>query len=171
MSYLMAIESRDTSISRAVPGFNFQHYASWAEAGEGISAYYARPTYQNNISGTVGAHRGTPDIAADANPDTGVWVYDSNSYYGVGWYVYGGTSVASSLMAGIVNAHGTFRANTAAELTAVYNAKAASATADFAIVTAGYCGPYATYTLDSTSVAWNFCVGEGTVKGAVTPLI
>lgn len=63
-------------------------------------------------------------------------------------------------MAGIVNAKGTFRANTAAELTAIYAAKAASPTLDF-------CGPYASYTVVPT---WNFCVGVGTVKEPATPL-
>jgi kumamolisin len=106
-------------------------------------------------------------FAADANPYTGVWVYDSNPVYGIGWYVDGGTSVASPLLAGIVNSKGHFRANTAAELSALYAAKIASATADFGIPTTGYCGPYASYTVTST---WNICVGVGTVKEPATPL-
>jgi subtilase family serine protease len=162
------VSAGGTSISRALPGFNFQHYASWAEGGGGPSAYYSLPSYQSGVTGITGSYRVTPDIAADANPYTGVWVYDSNSYYGIGWYVYGGTSVASPLLAGIANAMGHFRANTAAELTAIYNAKKASATADFAIPTTGYCGPYATY---SVSANWNACVGVGTIKqSGATPL-
>lgn len=156
-----------TSLSRALPGFNFQHHATWTEAGGGLSAFVARPPYQNAISDIVGKLRGTPDIAAVANPDTGVWVYDSNFYFGVGWYVYGGTSVASPLLAGITNALGKFRANTAAELTALYNAKAASATLDFAIPATGYCGPNASY---SVGQAWNFCAGVGTLQDPANPL-
>jgi kumamolisin len=156
-----------TSISRALPSFNFEHYSAWSEGGGGVSNFVARPTYQNSISAIVGARRGAPDISAVANPDTGVWVYDSNSYHGVGWYIFGGTSVASPLMAGIVNAMGTFRANTAVELTAIYAAKAANPTLNFAIPTLGYCGPYASY---AVVPAWNFCVGVGTVKEPATPL-
>lgn len=148
-----------TSISRGVTTFNFKRHSTWADAGGGISTQVARPSYQDSISGIVGANRGVPDVAAVANPDTGVWVYDSNPNTGIGWYVYGGTSVASPLLAGIVNAMGSFRASTKAELAAIYNAKAASATLDFAIPTTGYCGPYASYSVATT---WNFCAGVGT---------
>src|SRR3984893_12824349 len=79
------------------------------------------------LASIVGSHRGTPDIAAVANPVTGVWVYD------IGWVIVGGTSVASPLLAGIANAMGTFRGNTASELTAIYNAKAAGPTTAFTI--------------------------------------
>ncbi len=155
------VSAGGTSISRALPSFNFEHFASWDDAGGGASDYVAKPTYQDGVTGITGAKRVTPDIAADANPYTGVWVYIDSA-----WYVYGGTSVSSPILAGIANAMGLFRANTAAELTAIYNAKKASATADFAIPTTGYCGPYASY---SVSATWNYCVGVGTVKGA-TPL-
>ena len=151
-----------TSISRAFPAFTFQYYASWADAGEGPSAIFALPTYQSRVPGITGTMRLTPDISADANPTTGVWVYLNS-----GWWIYGGTSVASPLMAGLTNAQATFRANTAAELTALYNAKKASATADFATTTIGYCGPYAAYV---PNAKWNYCLGVGTVKGSVTPL-
>lgn len=157
-----------TSISRAIPSLNFEHYASWADGGGGPSAYYAKPAYQNGVPGITGTKRVSPDIAADANPNTGVWVFDSNPVHGIGWYIVGGTSVASPLLAGIVNSQGHFRANSAAELSALYAAKIASATADFAIPTTGYCGPYASYTVNST---WNYCVGVGTVKEPATPLI
>lgn len=161
------VSAGGTSIARSVATLNFEHYATWGDGGGGPSAYYAKPSYQSGVAGISGATRVTPDIAAVANPDTGVWVYDSNSYSGTGWYVYGGTSVASPLLAGIANAMGHFRANTAAELSAIYAAKKKSATADFAIPTTGYCGPYASYTVSST---WNPCVGVGTMKGSVTPL-
>jgi kumamolisin len=156
-----------TSISRAVDSFNFEHHSTWGEAGGGMSTQVAIPSYQNSISAIVGANRGVPDVAADANPDTGVWVYDSNPDTGIGWYVYGGTSVASPLLAGIVNAMGSFRASTHAELRAIYGAKDASPTLDFTIPTTGYCGLYASYTVDT---AWNFCAGVGTPMEPATPL-
>ena len=109
------VSAGGTSISRKVPGYNFLHHASWVDGGGGPSAYYALPSYQSGIAGITGSKRMTPDISAEANPDTGVWVYDSNSYSGVGWYIYGGTSVASPLLAGIANALGHFRASSNAE--------------------------------------------------------
>lgn len=44
--------------------------------------------------------RDTPDIAFDADPESGVYVYDAS---GGGWYIVGGTSVSSPALAGIVN--------------------------------------------------------------------
>ena len=46
--------------------------------------------------------RQTPDIAFDADPNTGVNVYDTYGFGG--WLIVGGTSVASPSLAGIVNA-------------------------------------------------------------------
>lgn len=42
------------------------------------------------------------DVSADADPNTGVSVYDSYSYQGYsGWMVFGGTSVASPITASV----------------------------------------------------------------------
>jgi kumamolisin len=151
-----------TSISRTLPDFNFQHHYSWSDSGGGPSAYYALPAYQANVPGISGVNRVTPDVSAVANPNTGVWVYDSNPLYGAGWFVVGGTSVATPVIAGLTNAAGAFRANTAAELTAIYDAKKQRADLYFAIPKSGYCGPYASYTV---SADWNYCAGVGTPKG------
>ena len=48
------------------------------------------------------SNRTVADVSAVADPDTGVAVYDSyGSRRGANWYVYGGTSVAAPLIAGI----------------------------------------------------------------------
>jgi hypothetical protein len=61
--------------------------------GSGCSKYEPKPSWQTD-TGCV--HRTDNDVAADADPNTGVAVYDS----GVGgWEVFGGTSVASPLIA------------------------------------------------------------------------
>jgi subtilase family serine protease len=42
------------------------------------------------------------DVSADADPNTGVSVYDSYAYKGQsGWLVFGGTSVASPIIASV----------------------------------------------------------------------
>jgi subtilisin family serine protease len=42
------------------------------------------------------------DVSADANPSTGVAVYDSTPYQGAsGWMVFGGTSVSAPIVAGV----------------------------------------------------------------------
>src|SRR5579872_457791 len=83
--------------------------------GGGPSTYEPRPSYQNYISSIVGAHRGVPDLAAVADPASGVWVYSTTNCSG--WCIVGGTSLAAPLLAGMLNQQGHFWANTATALT------------------------------------------------------
>jgi len=74
----------------------------WSGAGSGCSAYELQPSWQQklNLSGCSG--RMVADVSADADPITGVAVYDSFSYKGAsGWLVFGGTSVASPIVASV----------------------------------------------------------------------
>jgi kumamolisin len=76
----------------------------WNNSGCGISLYERRPTFQSAISSEVGIFRGANDVSFDANPATGVNIYDSTELYGVsGWQVVGGTSLSSPSWAGVVN--------------------------------------------------------------------
>src|SRR5262249_3738139 len=54
----------------------------WSGSGGGPSAYEGRPGYQDGIPSQVGNARGTPDISADADPNTGAAVYDTTRYQG-----------------------------------------------------------------------------------------
>jgi subtilase family serine protease len=71
--------------------------------GGGCSSYETEPTFQDGYS-TCGGARGVPDIAAIADDYTGVYVYlGSNAGGGsTGFYDFGGTSLASPVMAAIV---------------------------------------------------------------------
>ncbi|MGJ0510171.1 MAG: hypothetical protein ACR652_24240 [Methylocystis sp.] len=153
-----------TTISRAVPSLDFQAHASWVDGGGGRSPYYARPAYQDAVQRVVGAQRGLPDVSVVANPHTGMWIYDSNSAYGTGWFIAGGTSLSTALMAGIVNSMGAFRSSSVAELQAIYGAKGFGrfdARVPFIPISTGYCGPYANFL---ATREWNYCVGVGTVR-------
>ncbi len=77
---------------------NFVSETGWSGSGGGTSRYETRPDYQYAIRGLVGARRGSPDISFDANPYTGVAVYWQGD-----WYTFGGTSVSTPSLAGIVN--------------------------------------------------------------------
>src|SRR6185295_8357462 len=80
-----------------------------------------RPGYQDIIQTIVGNARGVPDFSFDADPNSGVSVYDSTSCQGMsGWLVFGGTSVSAPSLAGIVNVAGNFASNTSSELTTIY---------------------------------------------------
>jgi subtilase family serine protease len=78
----------------------------YGAGGGGVSEFFSRPSYQNGVASVVGNSRGTPDISMSAAVNGGVDVYlgFTNSGYGVspGWYIFGGTSEASPLFAGIV---------------------------------------------------------------------
>jgi len=152
-----------TSVSRNPITGNFIREIDWQDGGSGPSAYESRPSYQNGIASIVGSQRGTPDVAADANPYTGVWVLDNfvvpefgTTYCGGTpcWLIVGGTSVATPMWAGIVNAAGSLAASTQAELARLYG----NSHEAFTDITQGSCGPYIGY---SASPGWDFCTGLG----------
>lgn len=71
----------------------------WSGAGSGCSAYIGKPSWQHD---TACSRRTIADVAAVADPATGVAVYDSyGSTGGANWYVFGGTSVAAPIIGGV----------------------------------------------------------------------
>lgn len=77
---------------------------AWSGSGSGCSQYIKKPSWQKD---TGCAERTVADVAAVADPNTGVAVY--NSYESVGWERYGGTSAASPIIAGIFALAGNSR--------------------------------------------------------------
>jgi subtilase family serine protease len=71
----------------------------WSGTGSGCSTRITKPSWQTD----PGCPRRTiGDVAAVADPTTGVWVYDTTRYNGQsGWLVFGGTSVSSPIIASI----------------------------------------------------------------------
>jgi LGFP repeat/Fibronectin type III domain len=70
----------------------------WSGTGSGCSAYEPKPSWQTDPGC---ANRSVVDVSADADPATGVAVYDSTANGGQsGWLVFGGTSAAAPLVAG-----------------------------------------------------------------------
>jgi len=78
---------------------------AWSGTGSGCSLYEPKPAFQHDAGC---ADRTVADVSAVADPNTGVAVYQS----GVGWGVYGGTSVASPLIAAVYADAGTPAAGT-----------------------------------------------------------
>lgn len=141
---------------------NFISEAAWESGGGGLSQFEPRPSYQSVLP--PASHRLVPDVSSDANPNTGVWVYDNNpGPSGCCWYIYGGTSVSSPTWAAIVNRAGHFAASSSAELTTIYNtfANATNYAADYNDTTYGLCGAYDAF----IAVAkWDPCTGVGSPK-------
>ena len=71
-----------------------------AAGGGGLSKVFDRPEFQDSVRGVVGSQRGTPDISMSAAVDGGAIVY--YSFVRPGYHIFGGTSEASPLFAGIV---------------------------------------------------------------------
>ena len=143
---------------------NFLSERAWDLAGSGSSAFEARPFYQDVIQSIVGTKRAVPDLSFDSNPVTGAWVFDSTPVQGAGsgWFIVGGTSLASPALAGIVNAAGNRLGSSQAELSLIYGNL--SITTDFNDISSGFCGPTAGF---STKLGWDFCTGVGSVKGKI----
>jgi subtilase family serine protease len=74
----------------------------WSSSGGGLSAYEAQPAFQTGFLNS--SFRGNPDVAYNADPNTGFYVYDSypDAGGGTGWFSYGGTSAGTPQWAALV---------------------------------------------------------------------
>jgi hypothetical protein len=75
----------------------------WNGAGSGCSTIYAKPGWQHDA---LCSFRTVADVSAEADPNTGIAMYGPVTSRRSGWMVFGGTSVAAPLVAGIYGAHG-----------------------------------------------------------------
>ncbi|HEY8792948.1 MAG TPA: S53 family peptidase [Gaiellaceae bacterium] len=76
----------------------------WSFSGGGCSAYetatFAQSSFSEYPQVNCGSARATPDVSLDADPASGVSVYDSTRYQGqAGWFKVGGTSASSPMWA------------------------------------------------------------------------
>ncbi len=130
---------------------------AWSSTGGGPSTYEPRPAFQSSVVSHVGTKRGTPDLAFDADPNSGVAAYDSTPCGGLsGWLVFGGTSLSSPAVAGIINLAGHFYASSDLELGVIYSGLGSS---NFRDITVGQAGPY------SAAKGWDFTTGVGSSTG------
>jgi subtilase family serine protease len=82
-------------------GGAYSSETAWLSTGGGYSAFEQEPSYQGSVQ-TSGA-RSTPDVAFDADPNTGVEVYSTAPGASSGsWQVVGGTSLGAPSWAGII---------------------------------------------------------------------
>lgn len=98
-----------------ISGTSYGSEKVWANSsnksggGGGISTVYSKPSWQTG-TGTTNSYsngmRQVPDVSADADPATGYSIYSAGS-----WTVYGGTSCAAPLWAGITALNNQYAAN------------------------------------------------------------
>jgi kumamolisin len=128
--------------------------SGWSGSGGGISLYEPQQNFQAGLGYTK---RAVPDVSYDADPNTGVSVYDSTSCQGfVGWMVFGGTSVSAPSLAGLTNAAGAFASDSQAQLTHIYANRTNGAFYD---VTSGTAGS------NTAKTGYDLVTGVGTPRG------
>jgi kumamolisin len=158
------ISAGGTTLSRDPNTGAFLLENTWQDTGGGPSQVEPRPSFQDGIAEIVGPARGTPDFSFDANPNTGVWVLDTNLFQGQpgGWFILGGTSVSAPSLAGIINAAGKFAASSQDENALIYRHLFGGDDDDFRDIRFGNCGlnigNFATH-------GWDFCTGVGSDLG------
>ena len=124
--------------------------------GSGCSAYEPTPSWQAGIS-TGCSKRGEADISADADPNTGLAIYDS--YSEGGWLEVGGTSLATPLITAMYALAGTPGAN---DDPASYPYAHTSALNDVTQGSNGSCGGAKVCT---AGTGWDGPTGLGTPNG------
>jgi subtilase family serine protease len=126
----------------------------WSGAGSGCSAYVSKPGWQTD----AGCSRRTvADVAADADPATGVSVYDT--YHQPGWLTFGGTSVASPIVASVYALAGNASSVN-------YGSYPYSHTSSLFDVTSGSNGSCGGSYLCTAGVGYDGPTGMGTPNGA-----
>lgn len=125
---------------------------AWSDTTSGCSTYEPKPAWQTD---TGCANRTIADVAAIADPSTGVAVYDTYKLYG--WQVQGGTSAASPIIAAVYALAGN-------ESTLTYGSLLYSASSGLNDVLSGSTGNCGTY-LCNAGPGYDGPTGNGTPDG------
>ena len=143
----------------------------WSGSGGGVSTSESEPAYQTAFPiPSTGGKRGSPDVAYNADPQTGVAVYDSTPNQGrSGWLVFGGTSAGAPQWAALIALTDAGRAvpvaTSSASTSPFYNAAASSVYAsnylDIISGTNGTCGSICT-----ANSGYDFATGVGSPNAA-----
>ena len=83
---------------------NYVSESGWSGSGGGISSYEQQPSYQHGVVTQTSTMRAIPDVAFDADPNSGVMICDSFTY-GTNnpWTSLGGTSFSAPAWGAIVS--------------------------------------------------------------------
>ena len=144
-----------TTLTRAANTRGWSETA-WAGSSSGCSRYEAKPTWQTDKGCDM---RTDADVAAVADPHTGVAVYDTYFKRGRlrGWWVFGGTSVSSPIIASVYSLAGNEAALTGGSRTYTN----ASSLYDVVSGNTGDCGSY----LCNARPGYDGPTGNGTPDG------
>ena len=132
--------------------------ASGGASGGGVSAFFAAPTWQATLSAVTSqgtrtplTKRGVPDVAGDADPETGYDVRVDGTAT-----VIGGTSAVAPLWAALITRINQLSGTTAG----LINPKLYQTPTALRDITSGNNGDFA------AAVGWDACTGLGSPNGA-----
>jgi subtilase family serine protease len=147
---------------------NYSSETAWTGSGGGLSQFEPEPVYQSRPPiPDNNDKRGVPDVAYNADPDTGFAVYSSYPVFGLkGWFQLGGTSAATPQWAALIAiANSSRRANGKAPLTGgpavLYDVANAANYHDITTGTNGTCGIKCMAT-----AGYDYVTGLGSPKAA-----
>lgn len=131
--------------------------SAWDSGGSGCSSIEPKPAYQDGLD-TGCNNRAIADISADADPASGLGIYNSSALQG--WAQYGGTSLSSPLVAAMYALAGTPAPGTY-PVTYPYQDTRATDLNDVTTGSDGYCGDL----LCTAGNGWDGPTGLGTPEG------
>lgn len=151
---------------------------AWSGSGGGQSAYEAEPSYQANypIPNDPSGVRGVPDVAYDADPNTGFSVYDTVRYQGQsGWFQVGGTSAGAPQWAALFAIANSLRvgagkATLSSTGTAVYSVAKANYSLNLHDITSGTNGSCGTLCTATTGYDYVTGLGSPQANNIITAL-
>jgi subtilase family serine protease len=144
-----------TTLNRATGTTRGWTESVWSGAGSGCSSDVTKPAFQSGISACT--RRADTDVSADADPNTGLAVYQT--FGGTGWSVYGGTSASAPQIAAVYALAGTPGAG---DRPASYPYSHASSLFDVTTGSNGSCSPTV---LCRGGAGWDGPTGVGTPNG------
>lgn len=171
--YVLACGGTSIVNPNAESAWSWDKTNNWGGGG-GLSQYFAKPTYQNNIvptitttSSTINSlnnHRAIPDVSLNADPLSGVTIYFNGQLYVNG---IGGTSVVAPIMSGffgLCNLNSNLTNGIHSKLYNIY-ANNKKKTSCFKDITTGSNNNISTKNVYNASSNFDMCTGMGSING------
>ena len=134
---------------------------AWAGTGSGCSVYNAAPAWQSIPGNPCAGKKAVADLSADADPNSGLAIY--TTYSGVtGYWIFGGTSLSSPLIATLYAMQGGYNASTLA------GQYAWAAGTPYYDVTSGSNGTCSPSVLCTAGAGWDGPTGRGSIAVAAS---
>ena len=135
---------------------------AWSGAGSGCSVYNAAPAWQSIPGNPCAGKKAIADLSADADPNSGLAVFTTYSNV-TGYWVFGGTSLSSPLVASLYAIQGGYNAS---NLAGQY---AWAAGTPYYDVTSGSNGTCTKSVLCTAGVGWDGPTGRGSIATSTAP--